>query len=99
MSGKLVKHIRSCRARNDLPSLVPLCGDGLVSVVSLAVGEEVVDEHANDGKEEDDESPKDLVGDGTVRLEDLDYSTDASAYSLSNAILWAMQERIPRIWW
>jgi hypothetical protein len=35
-------------------------GDGLVGVVSLAVGEE-----------EDNKSPEDLVGDGAVRLEDL----------------------------
>jgi hypothetical protein len=39
-----------------------LRGDGLVGVVSLAVGEEIVDEHANDGEEEDDKSPEDLVG-------------------------------------
>lgn len=47
--------------------------------MSLAVGEEVVDDHADDGKEKDDESPDDLVGYGTVRLEDLDCGTDASA--------------------
>jgi hypothetical protein len=69
------------------PSLVPLRGDGLVGVVSLAVGEKVVDEHADDGEEEDDKSPKDLVGDGAVGLEDLNCSTDASAYSFPNGIL------------
>jgi hypothetical protein len=46
--------------------MVPLRRDGLVGVVSLAVGEKVVDEHADDGEEEDDESPEDLVGDGAV---------------------------------
>jgi hypothetical protein len=46
-------------------------GDGLVGVVSLAVGEEVVDEHADNGEKEDNKSPEDLVGDGAVRLEDL----------------------------
>jgi hypothetical protein len=43
--------------------------------VGLAVGEEVVDDHANDREEEDDECPEHLVGDGTVGLEDLDCST------------------------
>lgn len=38
----------------------------------LAVGEEVVDDHSDDGEEEDNETPEDLVGDGTVRLKDLD---------------------------
>jgi hypothetical protein len=52
-------------------SIVPLRRDGLVGVVSLAVGEQVVDEHADNGEEEDDESPKDLVGHGAVGLEDL----------------------------
>lgn len=56
---------RSCR----------LCGNRLVGVVGLTVGEEVVDDHADDGEEEDDECPKHLVGDGAVGLEDLDCST------------------------
>jgi hypothetical protein len=43
--------------------------------VSLAVGEQVVDNHSDDGEQEDDETPKDLVGNGTVRLEDLDCDT------------------------
>lgn len=55
--------------------LARLCRDGLVGVVGLAVGEEVVDDHANDREEEDDECPEHLVGDGTVGLEDLDCST------------------------
>ena len=41
-------------------------GNGLVGVVGLAVGEEVVDEHADNGEEEDDKSPENLVGDGAV---------------------------------
>jgi len=49
-------------------------GDGLIGVVSLAVGEEVVDEHADNWEEEDDKSPEDLVGDGAVWLEDLNCS-------------------------
>jgi hypothetical protein len=77
-----------------LPSIVPLhVGNGLVGVVSLAVGEEVVDEHSDDGEEEDNKSPKDLVGDGAVGLEDLNYSTNASAYSFYN-IPWPMQTSI-----
>jgi hypothetical protein len=35
------------------------------------VGEEVVDDHADDREKEDDESPDDLVCWGAVRLEDL----------------------------
>jgi hypothetical protein len=46
--------------------VIPLCGNWLVGVVSLAVGEEVVDEHADDGEEEDDQGPEDLVGHGAV---------------------------------
>jgi len=52
--------------------LARLCRDGLVGVMGLAVGEEVVDDHADDGEEEDDEGPEHFVRDGTVRLEDLD---------------------------
>ena len=51
-------------------------GDWLVGVVSLAVGEEVIDEHADNGEKEDNKSPEDLVGDGAVRLEDLNPSND-----------------------
>ncbi len=43
--------------------------------MGLAVGEEVVDDHADDGEEENDKCPEHLVGDGTVGLEDLDCST------------------------
>ena len=43
-----------------------------VAHVRLAVGEEVVDDHSDDGEEEDDETPEDLVRDGAVRLKDLD---------------------------
>lgn len=35
------------------------------------VGEEPVDDHADDGEEEDDEAPEELVRGGAVRLEDL----------------------------
>jgi hypothetical protein len=48
-----------------------LCRDGLVGIVGLAVGEEVVDDHADDGEQEDDESPEDFVRYGALRLEDL----------------------------
>lgn len=44
--------------------------------MSLAVGEQVVNEHADNGEEEDDETPEDLVGNGTVGLEDLDPDED-----------------------
>lgn len=36
------------------------------------VGEEPVDDHADDGEKEDDQTPEKLVRRGTVRLEDLD---------------------------
>jgi hypothetical protein len=53
--------------------VIPLdVGNGLVGVVSLAVGEDVVDDHADNREEEDDKGPENLVGDGAVRLEDLD---------------------------
>jgi hypothetical protein len=40
-----------------------LRGDGLISagVVGSAVGEEVVDEHADDGEEQHDQTPEELV--------------------------------------
>jgi hypothetical protein len=39
--------------------------------VLCAVGEEVVDKHADDGKEEDDEAPNDPVHGRAVRFDDL----------------------------
>lgn len=44
--------------------------------MSLAVAEEIIDDHADNGEEEDDERPDDLVGGGAVRLEDLDPGND-----------------------
>ena len=41
----------------------------------LAVREEVVDQHADDGEQEDEEGPEDFVRDGAVGLDDLDYTT------------------------
>ena len=41
--------------------------------MGLAVGEEVVDYHSDNGEKEDDEGPENLVGNGTVGLEDLDF--------------------------
>jgi hypothetical protein len=38
-----------------------LCGNRLVGVVGLAVGEEVVDDHADNREEEDDEGPDNLA--------------------------------------
>ena len=40
-----------------------LRGDGLISagVVGSAVGEEVVDKHADDGEEQHDQTPEELV--------------------------------------
>jgi hypothetical protein len=58
-----------------ITSSARLCWNGLVGVVGVAVGEEVVDDHADDGEEEDDECPEHLVRDGAVGLEDLDCST------------------------
>lgn len=48
--------------------------------VSLAVGEQVVDNHSNNGEEEDDETPEDLVGNGAVGLKDLDCRTPLAYY-------------------
>jgi hypothetical protein len=60
-------------------SIVTIGGDPLrdrfvarVSHVRLAVREEVVDDHSDNGEEEDNETPEDLVGEGAVRLKDLD---------------------------
>jgi hypothetical protein len=61
--------------------------NGLVGVVSLAVGKQVVNEHADYREKENDERPEDLVRDGAVRLEDLDcvcqlqFSTNITAPS------------------
>lgn len=44
----------------------------------LAVGEQVVDDHSDNGEEEDDETPEDLVGNGAVRLEDLDCAASSA---------------------
>jgi hypothetical protein len=45
---------------------------GSAAVVGGAVREEPVDDHANNGEEEDDEAPRELVQRRTVGLEDLD---------------------------
>lgn len=50
--------------------------------MGLAVGEEVVNDHADNGEEEDDKSPDDLIGDRAVRLEDLNCDTNASVSGL-----------------
>lgn len=47
--------------------------------MGVAVGEEVVDDHADNREKEHDERPDDLVRYGAVRLEDLNCSADASA--------------------
>mgnify|MGYP004506558163 CR=1 FL=1 len=56
-----------------------LSANRLVGVVGLAVGEEVVDDHADDREEEDNEGPNDLAGDRAVRLEDLNCGTHTLA--------------------
>ena len=48
------------------------------SHVRLAVGEQVVDDHSDNGEEEDDETPEDLVRNGAVRLEDLDCAASSA---------------------
>ena len=92
-SGKSHRRVSSQTAIGCLPVVVvvrgdktAVCecdslhvGDGLVGVVRRAVGEEVVDEHADYGEEEDDKGPENLVWHGAVRLEDLNCSTNASA--------------------
>jgi hypothetical protein len=43
--------------------------------VGLAVREKPVDDHADNGEDEDDETPEELVGGRAVRLQDLDCGT------------------------
>ena len=50
--------------------------------MGLAVGEEIVDDHADDGEEEDYEGPNDLAGDRAVRLEDLNWGTHVSSCTM-----------------
>jgi len=50
--------------------------------VGCAVGEQVVDDHSDDGEEEDDERPEDLFARATVGLDDFNY--DRLAYAISN---------------
>ncbi len=59
--------------------LSPLGANRFISVVGLSVREEVVDDHANNREEENNESPDDFSGDGAVRLEDLNCGTSMSA--------------------
>lgn len=54
------------------PRFGTLVANGFVCVMSLAVAEEVVDDHADDREQEDNEGPDDLAGNGAVRLEDFD---------------------------
>lgn len=68
-----------CRSRDHIHTL---CADRLVCVVGLAVGEEIVDDHADDGEEEDYEGPNDLAGDRAVRLEDLNWGTHVSSCTM-----------------
>lgn len=44
--------------------------------MSLAVAQEVVDDHANNWEEENNESPNDFIGDRAVRLKDFNCSTN-----------------------
>lgn len=59
----------------------PLRADRLVRVVGLTVGKEVVDDHAYDREEEDDQGPDDLARHRAIRLEDLDYGTYVSSHA------------------
>ena len=55
---------------------------GLVAgaaVVCGTVGEEVVDDHADDGEEENDKAPDELRDGRAVRLEHLDWNQERSA--------------------
>ena len=52
---------------------------GLVGVVGLPVGEEEVDDHADDREQEDDEAPDELLHRRAVGLEDLDCAQVVSA--------------------
>ena len=59
-----------------------LIANGFVCVVSLAVREEVVNEHASEREYEDNKSPDHLARYGSVRLEDLDWSTNMSVSTI-----------------
>jgi hypothetical protein len=50
--------------------------------MGCAVGEQVVDDHSDDGEEEDDERPEDLFARATVGLDDFNYNR--LAYAISN---------------
>lgn len=64
-----------------------LVANGLVRIVGIAVGEEVVDDHADYWEEEHNEGPDDLVGDRAVRLENLDCRADMSALGSEQGVL------------
>ncbi len=57
----------------------PLGSNRFISVMGLSVREEVVDDHANNREEEDNEGPDDFSGDRAVRLEDLNCGAVMSA--------------------
>ena len=54
--------------------------------MGLAVGEEVVNDHADNREEENDEGPEDFVRYGAVRLENLDCGRRVS-------LAWGLQRR------
>lgn len=56
-------------------------------VVLVAFREEVVDEHADEREEEDDQGPDDLVDGGTARLEDLNCFHVRASSKIGNSIL------------
>lgn len=60
----------------DFAVIVSCLSYGFVSragVVCGAVREQPVDDHADDGEEEDYQTPQDLVAHGTVGLQNLDW--------------------------
>jgi hypothetical protein len=67
-----------------------------VAHVRLAVGEEVVDDHSDDGEEEDNETPENLVRHGAVRLENLDCTFVSTIKNIREIWKYVLQTRISR---
>ena len=67
VAGAHIGSVRLC-TNTDFQGGLRLRGNGLISagVVGSAVGEEVVDEHADEGEEQHNQAPKELVQRGAV---------------------------------
>ena len=62
------------------------------------VREQPVDHHADDGEEEDDKAPEDLLGGRPVRLQDLDCESESISNKNSRALIPAKQHCTALLW-